>query len=1665
MAIDFHVLGPVEVRRDGEVLKLGGAQQRRMLGALLIEPGRVLPIARLVEVVWPDGLAPDGARRSLMSYVSRLRAVLGDDRIFNSGAGYFVRLGSASLDSELFEERLAQARSAAPTLRISLLDGALALWSGQAFGEFADEWWARPASLRLEELRLVAAEERFEALLAVGEHERSVSDLEAFVSQHPLRERAVGQLMRALRSSGRQTEALRVFASHRKYLADEIGLAPSDALLALERSILNGDDPLLAPDGPLVRGYVLGEVLGEGSSGTIHRARQPGVGREVAIKVIRADLANNARFVERFEAEAQLIAQLEHPHIVPLYDFWREPGGAYLVLRLLRGGNAEQSLRSEGPWAVERATQLVDEIGSALSAAHAAGVVHRDVKPANVLFDERGRSYLADFGIATSLDQPAPAQNQRLPEGSPSSMEYTSPEMLVGEASTPQSDLYSFAAMLRALLAGGVTDLPAKLESLLCRSTDVVAARRPRSVAEFVEAWHEAVKGVPHSKTTVHRNPYKGLRPFAEADARDFCGRNALTDELVAVVEQSKFVMVVGPSGSGKSSLVQAGLVPRLRATGSRVATMTPGEHPSANLRGALRAVAVRPPPVDSPIAELTAVAGEASSQLALVVDQLEEAWTLAVDDDERERFLLMLASPPPGVRVVSTLRADFFDRPLSHPLLGPVVAKSSFGVTPMTVAELAAAVAEPAAAEGVSFEPALEAEIVAEMAMHPASLPLLQFALSELFEHRVGDTIPVTAAQRMGGIHGAIVARAEALFADLNPTQQQSAHRLFTRLVTPGEGGNDVRRRARRSELTVDAAEVAERFAAHRLLTVDVDPSSREPTVEVAHEALLRSWPRLQGWLDVDRDWLGQVHQLSSAARSWDASGREPSELLRGPRLALLSAAVDQRMESLSELDEDFLTSSRDASEESIRRDAIRRRRSRRLLEATAIALALALVGGSIAVRQRREALDQRTAAQLQSLAAQSVNLRNSQRDLAALLAVEAYRRSPDAQSKGALWSALTQTPGFLGYHPIEGASRSLRGTVLGDGPDAVVLGDGVRLTRIDIHTGAVKRTFEPLRDDLRGFDMVRSSADGHLVAQFGNIASTDQPSGVTGVIGIYNTDTGQLVVPPIVLPWLPNDATFSPDGKRLVVIGGPLGEAQVYSVPEGLRLATLPGGSLQRVTSDTFSTGSVAYAPDGRLFIGSELGDLRVVDPETYKVVQSFPERARLANRSLTFSPDGSLLLAIGGDVDHVSRIDPSTGSIVWGGESSPRCGSIVVVPRSRRFLCAQHGVAEYDVDNGQPTGVRLTENGTSDSDLAMMDHGNQFVAFGGLSPSVAHWRIDGGGPIDRPLTSANPGVAGFLPDGKLVLGSFFDSDLVDAASGTTIDNLDGIEWAKAASTAPVVFGVRSVSRGRFGDFVAYDTSLKRDTLTLRLPAGQVGTYAVSPNDAWAVVGLLSDTGLDVWRVDIAGGKFSDPVVHFVQTVDKNGGLDRDSYTAGITNDGEKIFVGDIDVVRIYDATTGTETGEPLKNNFIILVTDKYLLTTGAGIIVRDLANLAVVATLTGAGSVPVQYAVSADGRMLQVLAFNTETDASVALYDLNTFARIGEPMHLDGPAVEGDIRPDGLEMALGSGAGTSIWDLDSDHWATAACALAGRNLTQQEWDTYLLWTGTYRETCPSS
>jgi serine/threonine-protein kinase len=209
--------------------------------------------------------------------------------------------------------------------------------------------------------------------------------------------------------------------------------------------------------GQTIKGYELLELIGKGGFGAVYRAYQPSVRREVAIKVILPEYANNTEFIRRFEAEAQLIAHLEHLHIVPLYDYWRDPEGAFLVMRWLKGGSLRYAL-ALGPWPMNDVGRLVEQIASALAAAHRQGVIHRDLKPDNILLDEDKNAYLADFGIARDLGgtagmntlYAAEEQQGRL-MGSP---HYLSPEQIRLEQVGPQSDIYSMGIMLYEIITG-----------------------------------------------------------------------------------------------------------------------------------------------------------------------------------------------------------------------------------------------------------------------------------------------------------------------------------------------------------------------------------------------------------------------------------------------------------------------------------------------------------------------------------------------------------------------------------------------------------------------------------------------------------------------------------------------------------------------------------------------------------------------------------------------------------------------------------------------------------------------------------------------------------------------------------------------------------------------------------------------------------------------------------------------------------------------------------------------------------------------------------------------------------------------------------------------------------------------------------------------------------
>ena len=680
-----------------------------------------------------------------------------------------------------------------------------------------------------------------------------------------------------------------------------------------------------------LKGYDIQEEIGKGGFGAVFRAYQPILGREVAIKSILPEYANRPEFIRRFETEAQLIARLEHPHIVPLYDFWREPDGAFLVMRWIRGGNLSRSLENT-VWSLEKATRLLDQISSALNVAHRAGVIHRDIKPDNILIDEDGEAYLTDFGIAQVVGSETNSDD----DGISGSFNYIAPEQLLGALPMPQTDIYSLGLVMYEALTGEhafkgstltemvnrhmydqipdirtkVTNVPLELNEVLQKACAKEPTERYTSALEFFRAFRQAI-GLAVTDTlsddAVLSNPYKGLRAFSEADASDFHGRELLIDDLINDLRDTRFMAVVGPSGSGKSSVVAAGLLPALRSGGLEnsgdwyIVEMVPGTSPLAALEAALNSVAITP--LNDLLEQLRSsdkglrwaterVMTGNTTELVVFIDQFEEVFTLCSDESERLHFLNLLTAASSAensrLRVIVTLRADFYDRPLLYEGFGALMQAHTQVVLPMSADEIERAICQPATRAGAIVENDLVAQIVSDVRAEPGALPLLQYALTELFERREGRRLTLFAYRGMGGVAGALAKRADEVYDTLNEDQQALTRQVFLRLVTLGEGTEDTRRRTPRAELSSlgDVAPVLDAFGVARLLTFDNETGTRQPMVEVAHEALLRTWGRLRGWLDESRGDLRQQRMLASAAQDWANSSRAVDYVLTGLRL-----------------------------------------------------------------------------------------------------------------------------------------------------------------------------------------------------------------------------------------------------------------------------------------------------------------------------------------------------------------------------------------------------------------------------------------------------------------------------------------------------------------------------------------------------------------------------------------------------------------------------------------------------------------------------------------------------------------------------------------------------------------------------------------------------------
>jgi WD40 repeat protein/DNA-binding XRE family transcriptional regulator len=784
---------------------------------------------------------------------------------------------------------------------------------------------------------------------------------------------------------------------------------------------------------PALRGYQVHEQIGAGGFGTVYRATQPGVNREVAIKLIAPEFANHADFVRRFEAEAQLVARLEHPFIVPLYDYWRDPSGAYLVMRYLRGGSVQAALTA--PWSLERCSHLLADIGPALAFAHRQGVIHRDLKPANLLLDTEGRAYLADFGIARELHRAQPDDHTQpaVLIGSPA---YLAPEQFTDAPLTPATDIYGLGLVLYVLLAGAPpyhsvapaerlaqrlngplplladlrSDLPAAVDAVLQRATARSPADRYQTVEALLADWQRigaatafealgSVERAPVEQREPATNPYKGLRAFGEGEAADFFGREALTRRLIERLAgdsaegegaapdppaAGRFLAVVGPSGSGKSSVVRAGLLPALRngaLPGSEqwfYAELLPGSRPLEELEAALLRVAVNPP--DQLLSQLQederglaravkrVLPADPSVELVLVIDQFEEIFTLLESEAARTHLLASLTAavcdPRSRLRLIVTLRADFYDRPLLYPGFADLLPPGVELVLPLSAAELRRAIVGPAERAGVSVEADLVAEMIRDVGEQPGALPLLQYALTELYADQHGAGLTVAAYRAGGGVAGALARRADLLYTSLDTDAQAAARQIFLRLITLGEGVEDTRRRVRLSELSnagqpVDPAHpVLTRYGSYRLLTFDRDLLTREPTVEVAHEALIRSWSRLREWLATGRDALRVQRRLSATAAEWANAGHDPSFLATGSRLILFAGLATSADLTLNADERAFVEASQAAAAQAEQIEAERRKRE--LLAAQQLAAAEAARAAqqqAAAARLRRRA------------------------------------------------------------------------------------------------------------------------------------------------------------------------------------------------------------------------------------------------------------------------------------------------------------------------------------------------------------------------------------------------------------------------------------------------------------------------------------------------------------------------------------------------------------------------------------------------------------------------------------------------------------------------------------------------------------------------------------
>jgi WD40 repeat protein/DNA-binding SARP family transcriptional activator len=1108
--------------------------------------------------------------------------------------------------------------------------------------------------------------------------------------------------------------------------------------------------------------------------------------------------------------------------------------------------------------------------------------------------------------------------------------------------------------------------------------------------------------------------PFKGLAPFEPDDAEFFFGRERLVEELVGRLQETPLLALVGPSGSGKSSLLRAGLLPALG-------------HEFVIVR---------------PAGQLPQLGG----RVVLAVDQFEELFAPSVAEAERRAFVDALVDaawdPERRTIVVLALRADFFGHLAPYVELADLVGPNHALLAPMSSPELRRAIEGPARRAGLDVEPELVDALVDDVEDEPGGLPLLSTALLDLWHERDGRTLTLAAYERTGGVRRAVAHHAEAAFRSFGDDEQRVARRILLRLLSGGDGEALTRRRVARAELDADEDETISRVLAvlveRRLLVAD------DGVVELVHEALLEQWPRLRAWVDEDAHGRRLHRHLTQAARDWERSGRESSELYRGARLGATLEWADLASGDggLNRLERAFLDESRTAF--------VRANRRLRLLLVSAVALLLvALAAGAVALAARGTAKKQATAAIAQRLGAQA--LVEPRLDRALLFAREGVNLNDSPATTSSLLAALLRSPAALrvvhGHDP-----QVLDEALSGDAATLALRGNNGTVSFVD--TRAL-RQIGPVFKGTGGVALCGAIVRPVRAVGFspdGGTLAVGDGDGLRRALYLIDRRTHRSRATVISGPGVTSDVAYAPDGRTLVTAEAV--SCRSSPPPELLTLRRASDGKAIRRSGIVAGGRLIGFTRDGRRLLVTSETTSYLLDSRTLAHVRAFQLSGAAA-----VSPAADTG-AFGQDDGSVKLVDLRTGSVRPMARRAT--GSVIGVAFSRdgHVLATTSDDGTVDIWDVTTRDLRETFSGHAAAALAPVfsrDGATLYTA--SRDGTVIAWDVRGERRLGRPFRFAPvahggegahvaaPGAAGAVavsPDSKL----FATSPGPDRVTLWRVRDL-----AVVAELRGPCGGVQSIAFSHDGRLLAA-TGNTRNTVLWDVKTHAVVKLLAPSSEATDGVNFSADdrligtAGLEgsVRLYDVrTGAQVGKLVAH---------GTEQD---LDFSSDGRRVaaagLVGDI---SIWDLRTDTlerriSHGQPIVS--IRFSPDGKQIATGdipGNVDFWDADTGHRVGRELGGQNgmvVSVTYSPNADEVM------TTSTDGKFRLWNLASGKLVGAPLPGSTTGGWGTFFPNGKQViaTFWSGIGF-VWNVEPQAWRTQACRIANRNLTPAEWHDFL-------------